>query len=158
LLELMTVIAVIAVLAAVGAPSFITFIDNQRLRNGSFDLVTDLLLARNEALSRQRVVVVTPSGTDGQGWLSGWSLNQDTSAGAVLGSRTGVTSRLRFKVIDSSAAAVSSLTFRNDGRLIANTPIRITVQYATPVPSGVTPSCIYIDATGRARSDKGACS
>ncbi len=60
LLELMVVVAVAAVLAAIAAPSFSTFIDNQRLRNASFDIVSDLSLARSEALTRQTTVVITP--------------------------------------------------------------------------------------------------
>lgn len=157
LIELMTVIGVVAILGAVAAPSFSTFIDNQRLRNASFDLVTDLLQARNEALSRQRVVVMTPAATNGGAWANGWTMNQDSAAGDVLTSRTGVAPRLRFSVVDSGSASLSSLSFRNDGRINAATPIRIEVKYADPAPANVSPSCIRIDATGRARSDKGTC-
>jgi type IV fimbrial biogenesis protein FimT len=156
LLELMTVLAVVAILGAVAAPSFRQFIDNQRLRNASFDLVTDLLLARSEAVSRQRTVVLSPSGTNGGAWTDGWSLNQDTAGGAVLTSRTGVAPRLRFSVANSSAVALSNLAFRNDGRINALTPITIQVTYSTTIP-GVSCSVIRIDATGRARADKAVC-
>lgn len=157
ILELMTVVAVAAILAAVAAPSFSTFIDNQRLRNASFDLVSDLLLARSEALSRQRPVVVTPT-TNASGWSDGWTLNQDSAAGAVLTSRTGVAPRLRFTVTNSSGDALGSLNYRNDGRVNGLTPIQIDVHYADPAPANVAPSCIRIDATGRPRADKGSCS
>ncbi len=151
LIELMTVIGVAAILAAVAAPSFSTFIDNQRLRNASFDLVTDLLQARNEALSRQRVVVMSPASLSGSDWSGGWSLNLDTAAGEVLTSRTGLSSRLLF------SGGPGSLQFRSDGRIATANPISITVKYASPAPANVSPSCIRIDATGRARADKGAC-
>jgi hypothetical protein len=52
---------------------------------------------------------------------------------------------------------VSSLSFGADGRVIGATPMRVTVKYTSPAPAGVTPSCIVIDATGRAKADKGAC-
>lgn len=157
LLELMVVVAVAAVLAAVAAPGLSTFIDNQRLRNGSFDLVSDLLLARSEAVTRNSVVVVTPTGTNSDGWSGGWTVNVNSAAGAVLTSRTGVPPKLRFEAKNASAAAVSSLTFGADGRVIGATPMRVAVNYTDPAPTGVSPSCIVIDATGRARADKGAC-
>jgi type IV fimbrial biogenesis protein FimT len=158
LIELMTVIALLAILSAIAAPSLRTFIENQRLRNASFDVVSDLLLARSEALTRQSLVVVTPSGSDSAGWSNGWSINLGSSAGALVTNRTGLPSQLRFTVLNSSAAAQGSLSFGADGRVVGLTPMSIDVKYADPAPSGVTPSCVRIDATGRPRVDKGACS
>jgi type IV fimbrial biogenesis protein FimT len=158
LIESMTVVALLAILSAVAAPSLRTFIDNQRLRNASFDIVSDLLLARSEALTRQRAVVVTPSGSDGEGWSNGWAVNLDSSAGALVTNRTGLPGELRFSVLNSSAAAQGNLSFGADGRVVGLTPMRIEVKYADPAPSGVSPSCIRIDATGRPKVDKGACS
>jgi type IV fimbrial biogenesis protein FimT len=158
IIELMVVVAIAAILAAVAAPSFSTFIDNQRLRNASFDLVSDLLVARSEALKRQSIVVVTPTSTAGTDWSGGWSVNVGSSAGALITSRTGVTSKLRFVAKDSSSVALADLSIGADGRVVGATPVRIETRYANPVPSGVTPSCITIDATGRPKADKGACS
>jgi type IV fimbrial biogenesis protein FimT len=136
LIELMTVVALLAILSAIAAPSLRTFIESQRLRNASFDIVSDLLLARSEALTRQTVVVVTP----------------------LVTNRTGVPSQLRFSVLNSSAAAQGSLSFGMDGRIVGLTPMSIEVKYADPAPAGVSPSCVRIDATGRPKVDKGACS
>lgn len=158
LVELVTVIAVAAILAAVAAPAMSTFIDNQRVRNGSFDLVGDLLLARSEAINRRSVVVITPISAGSDGWSSGWTVNLETSGGTLVTSRTGVAAKLRFDVKDSAAASLSSLSVGADGRIVGLTPVRINVTMVEPVPSGVTPSCIVIDATGRPKSDKGACS
>jgi type IV fimbrial biogenesis protein FimT len=157
LIELMTVLALLAILSAVAAPSLRTFIDNQRLRNASFDIVGDLLLARSEALTRQTVVVVTPSGSDAAGWSDGWAVNLGSSAGALVTNRTGLPGQLRFSVKNSAAAAQGSLSFGADGRVVGLTPMSIDVKYADPAPSGVTPSCVRIDATGRPKVDKGAC-
>jgi type IV fimbrial biogenesis protein FimT len=158
LIELMTVVALLAILSAIAAPSLRTFIESQRLRNASFDIVSDLLLARSEALTRQTVVVVTPSGSDGVGWSGGWAINLVSSAGALVTNRTGVPSQLRFSVMNSSAAAQGSLSFGMDGRIVGLTPMSIEVKYADPAPAGVSPSCVRIDATGRPKVDKGACS
>jgi type IV fimbrial biogenesis protein FimT len=157
LIELMTVIALLAILSAVAAPSLRTFIDNQRLRNASFDIVSDLLLARSEALTRQTVVVVTPAGSDGAGWSDGWAINLVSAAGALVTNRTGLPGQLRFSVLNSSAAALGSISFGMDGRVVGLTPMSIEVKYADPAPAGVSPSCVRIDATGRPRADKGAC-
>jgi type IV fimbrial biogenesis protein FimT len=158
LIELMTVIALLAILSAIVAPSLRTFIENQRLRNASFDIVSDLLLARSEALTRQSVVVVTPSGSDSAGWSDGWAINLVSSAGAPVTNRTGLPGQLRFSVMNSSATAQGSLSFGPDGRVVGLTPMSIEVKYADPAPTGVSPSCVRIDATGRPKADKGACS
>jgi type IV fimbrial biogenesis protein FimT len=158
LLELMVVVAVAAVLAAVAAPSFATFIDNQRLRSASFDIVSDLSLARSEALTRQTTVVITPATVSGGGWADGWRLNLGSSAGALVTSRTGVAPKVRFAAANSSGSAVSSLSIGPDGRVVGLTPMSIEVTLADTLPAGVTASCVRIDATGRPRSTKGACS
>ena len=157
LLELMVVLAVAAVLAAVAAPSFSTFIDNQRLRNASFDIVSDLSLARSEALTRQTAVVITPTTVNGD-WADGWTVNLGSAAGALLTSRTGVAPKVRFAAKNSAGTSVSSLTIGADGRVAGLTPMSIQVTLADALPAGVTASCVRIDATGRPRSTKGACS
>ena len=157
LIELMVVIAIAAILAALAAPSFREFIDNQRLRNASFDLVSDLLLARSEALKRGTPVVVTPSATDAGGWRAGWRVNVGTSAGELLTERTDVAPPLRFAARDSGGNALGSLTIGADGRVVGATPVLFNVNFASPAPAHVKPSCVRLDATGRPRADKGAC-
>lgn len=158
LIELMTVVAVLAVVAALAAPSFRTFIDNQRLRNASFDLVSDLLLARSEALKRARTVVITPIASDGEGWSQGWRVEVGAAGGELINERDDLPSSLRFAAMNSGNGALGSIAFGADGRVtIAGTPIRINVDFATPSPAHVKPSCVRLDATGRPRADKGAC-
>ena len=52
LVELMIVVALVAIIAALAAPSFRDMILVQRLRSINAQLVTDLALARSEAVSR----------------------------------------------------------------------------------------------------------
>jgi len=153
LLELMVVIAVLAILSAVAAPSIATFISTQRLRNAAFDLVSDLLLARNEALNRQTDVVISPSSASGGEWSDGWTIT--SASGTTVTSRLGVPVVVRFVPADSSGNALASLTFAgtNGGRLAtAATPVQITVK-AADVDTGKW-TCITLDATGRARAEK----
>lgn len=152
LIELMTVMAVLAIVAALAAPSFRSFIDNQRLRNASFDLVSDLLLARSEALKRARTVVITPTATDGDSWHQGWRVEVG-AGGELISERGDLPSSLRF-----DAGGLASISFGADGRVVgAGTPVSINVDFASPSPAHVKPSCVRLDATGRPRSDKGAC-
>jgi type IV fimbrial biogenesis protein FimT len=156
LIELMTVVALLAILAGLAGPSLRTFIDNQRLRNGSFDMVSDLMLARSEGLTRQAPIIVTPTSTDSEGWSAGWTV---TVGGNPLASRTSLASNLRFAVKNSAGTSLGSLGFGPDGRVTELlTPVRIEVKYADPAPAGISPSCIRMDATGRPKADKGACS
>jgi type IV fimbrial biogenesis protein FimT len=74
LIELLTAITIAAVLLAVGIPSFATIMQNSRLRSSAFELVSDLALARTEAVRRARTVSVctTTNGTTcaNSGWAS----------------------------------------------------------------------------------------
>lgn len=59
LVELLIAIAVLAVVLTLAAPSFRNMIEMQRLKSISSQLMTDIQLARSEAVSRQRNVYVT---------------------------------------------------------------------------------------------------
>lgn len=78
LIELLIVVAVLAVLASLAAPSFATFIKNTRLSTASTQLVTDLNLARSEAIKRNTHVLVCARNTAGTDcaastdWRVGW--------------------------------------------------------------------------------------
>lgn len=152
LIELMVVIAVLGVLAALAGPSFSSFISAQRIRNASFDLVSDLLLARSEALTRQTAVVITPSSSSADGWTGGWRLNATSASGALITNRTDLPASIRFV----PSATLSSLNFGPDGRTVAGTTF--TVRGAEEdAASKSNWSCVRLDATGRAQSSKGAC-
>lgn len=156
LIELMTVIAVLAIVASLAAPSFRSFIDNQRLRNASFDLVSDLTLARGEALKRAAVVAITPTAVDG-GWHQGWRVEVGGAGGELISQRADLPAPLRFAAKNSGGADIGSIAFGADGRVVgAATPVSVGVSFKEP-PAHLKPSCVRLDATGRARSDKGAC-
>lgn len=148
LLELMVVLAVLAVLGTLAAPSLRNFIDNQRLRSASFDLVSDLMLARSEALKRQQIIVFLPTGTAGDDWLGGWELRIGSSTGQIVTSRTNMPSTVRF----TPTTDIDSVTFTADGRTNAIVRINVKLEGAS-----TTHSCVRLDATGRAKSDKGGC-
>ena len=76
-IELMTVVAVLAVLMVVVAPGMQKMLAGQRVRATAFDMVSDLSLARSEAIKRGENVVVAPAAS---GWLGGWQVRVASTA------------------------------------------------------------------------------
>ncbi len=78
LVELLIVVSVAAVLVAIAAPSFSGFINSTRQSSAAMQLVSDLNLARSEAIKRNARVLVcsrNAAGTDCSGnasWQGGW--------------------------------------------------------------------------------------
>src|SRR3954466_9548656 len=72
LIELMTVVSIVSVLLGVCAPSFSEFLANQHAKGLTYDLMSDLILARNEALKRNASVSLTRGGA---GWQYGWTMS-----------------------------------------------------------------------------------
>ena len=83
LVELMTVVAILIVSLSLAAPMLRGFVQGQRVKAISQDLMSDLLLARSEALTRNAAVDVAPAGAD---WSGGWTVR---SGGQTLASRSG---------------------------------------------------------------------
>jgi len=84
LLELLVTLALAAVLLATAAPSFSSYLQNQRLSHASSRLVSELRLARHAAVDRnQRVVICTGSRTLGctgsTRWDDGWIVYEDSN-------------------------------------------------------------------------------
>lgn len=83
LIELMVTIAIAAILLTVGVPSFVSTVQNNRMVASLNDLVTDLNLARSEAVTRG-VRVTACRSSDGQtcntgngDWSQGWIVFSD---------------------------------------------------------------------------------
>ena len=89
LIELMVTLAIAAILMALAAPSFVSFIKNNRLTTTTNDLIGDLGLARSEAAKRgQRVTLcISTSGnscTGGTDWLAGRLVFADPAGTGVV--------------------------------------------------------------------------
>ena len=81
-LELMMVVTVMAVLAVIAAPSLRDTIMNARMTSAANDLLTDLAIARAEAVKRGRPTAICTSNDGasctGTGWSQGWILFSDS--------------------------------------------------------------------------------
>lgn len=77
LIELLITISIVAILLGVGLPSFVNFIDNNRVTAQANDLIYSFHMARSEAIKRGvEVRVVSIGGSD---WNSGWRVVADTN-------------------------------------------------------------------------------
>lgn len=144
LIELLVVVAVLVVLLGAVAPSFRSFLEGQQVKSLAFDLTTDLLLARSEALKRNTSVQVARTGSS---WTNGW-----TTATEATNTRISTRNASAFAVT-VSASAPTSITFDVYGRVSSPTSdVRITLA------AGGASRCVELDLSGRARSTVGACS
>jgi type IV fimbrial biogenesis protein FimT len=134
LLELLTVMVVAGVLLAVAVPSMRKMVLAGRMRAASTDLISDLVLARSEALKRAAQVQVQPSTS---GWSGGWTV-QTASGAQQLAQRN----QLGVAV----TTAPDSITFDIDGRVVASAPVHIGLS------DGTSQRCISLDPSGRPKS------
>lgn len=85
--ELIVSMAVAAILGALALPSFAEFIDDNRLRGVATELMSDLNLARGEAIKRNARVLVCPkvgnsdcASNANNKWSDGWLVCYDVDA------------------------------------------------------------------------------
>jgi type IV fimbrial biogenesis protein FimT len=83
LIETMVTVAVIAITASMFVPAMQTFVANNRLISVANGLVSDLSLARSEAIRRAATVTVCQStsgtGCNNSAWTSGWIVFVDVN-------------------------------------------------------------------------------
>ena len=92
LVELMTVVSIVSVLLGVCAPSFSEFLATQQAKGLTYDLMSDLILARNEALKRNASVSLARGGA---GWQYGWTMSAVASGEQLEPAQRGVADRDR---------------------------------------------------------------
>lgn len=144
LIELMVVIVIIAITLAVAVPGLRSFVAGQRVKALAFDLTSDLLLARSEALKRGTAITVKPNSA---GWYAGWKVD----VGAVnLMSREASPEAVLF-----DNAPDDGITFDVNGRVSSQIGrLGITVRSTSSVGQD---RCVELDPSGRARVNRGAC-
>ena len=145
LVELMTVVSILAVMLGILAPSFSDVLASQQAKGLTFDLVSDLMLARNEALKRNVSISITPAGS---GWPQGWTVATVATAEQISPRNAG-SSALTVSV----NGAPASIRFDPNGRVSSPLgSVRITIG------GGSNYRCVELDPSGRVRSSYGVCS
>ncbi|MDO8906340.1 GspH/FimT family protein [Hydrogenophaga sp.] len=138
LIELMVTVAMAAILAALATPSFRELIEAQRLRDTAFGLVSDLTLARSEAIKRGGNVAITPVA---DAWSGGWTVAVVDGGDQLSEQRapgTGV----------SMDTVTANVVFDRNGRS-SNANI---VRFELTTTSRNRYRCISIDPSGRPKS------
>jgi len=143
LTELMVVVAVLGILAAIAVPSFQSLAQSQQVKNASFELFSNLSLARSEAIKRNGNVTLTP--TDAADWGKGWTIASATetikSQAALKGVSITATGTPANVVYARTGRATAAASFQIDASATATANIR----------------CLKIDLSGMPRTIKGAC-
>jgi type IV fimbrial biogenesis protein FimT len=142
LIELMTVVVILTLLALVAAPGLQSLINGQRARTAAYDLISDLLLARSEAVKRNRDVVLAPVSE----WSAGW-LVRTVSSAELIGRRNPLGGGVQ---ITRSPAQV---TYDASGRLSGAIA---TVRFELFDGRG-SYRCITIDPSGQPSTQTRAC-
>jgi type IV fimbrial biogenesis protein FimT len=136
LIELLVTLTVLAALLGLAAPALQQLVAAQRMRAASFELVSDLVLARSEALKRAVEVQVVPAAA---GWDRGWTVQ-------AAGSAQPLAQRDAPGGIAVTTAA-ADITFDLYGRVVTSDPaVRIGLS------DGTRSRCISLDPAGRPKS------
>jgi type IV fimbrial biogenesis protein FimT len=141
LIEMIVVIAIALVLMTLVAPSFRDLMRSQTVKNASFDLVSSLVRARSEAITRNADVIVRPLNGD---WINGWEIVlTDGTRLAQSDARSGIT-----------VTGPTSITFNGNGKPTAiPNPFALS---ATDLSAG-NQRCVRLNLSGRPQLKKGAC-
>lgn len=144
LVEVLVAMSILAILVAIAIPSFRQITAAQRMRSVSSDIVSDLVIARNEAVKRGQNVVLAPVSA---GWPGGWTLAVSSDS-TLLSARSAVGSGVTF------AAAPVNVTYDRYGRLSGATSV---VRFALTTSGSTQARCVSIDPSGRPKSSASAC-
>lgn len=143
LIEILGVVTILGILAVASVTGFQNIVRDQRVRNYSFELFSNLVLARNEAIKRNGNVTITPAAG---GWQNGWTITSDTGQALKQQSRAnGV----------AVAGAPASLVYNKSGRLTA-AAAAFTINDSEA--NAAYARCLRVDLSGLPRTAKGSCS
>jgi type IV fimbrial biogenesis protein FimT len=141
LVELVTAVLLVSVFATLAAPPFRDFIIRQRIRNAAFDLMSDIIFARSEAVKRNSTVTLSNVGT----WTGGWT---------VADGATTLRQHPAFPTNINITAGNSSVDFLVNGR--ASRSLGLTIDDSSG-SAAIAARCVSIDLSGRPQSAEGSC-
>jgi type IV fimbrial biogenesis protein FimT len=157
LIELIITIAIVAIMAAWAIPSFQTFIRDQRLITQSNDVISDVNLARSEAIRRGANITVCPTVDPSAAAPVCAAANDWTTGRFIFLVTTGEVLKVREAVSGSSAgntltADANSITFEPNGQMPRGTP---EIEFkACDQRGGAYARSISTTRTGRSRVAK----
>ena len=151
LVELLVVVVIMGILAAIAMPNFTQLIRSMRIKNASFDVYASIAAARNEAITRNTTITITP--TSGTSWADGWVA---TTAG-------GVTVKTQNKFPNITITGPATLAYNSSGRLAtaatcpSGTPTTVCISLTATDATTPEGRCVTMDLSGRPVTTKGVC-
>jgi type IV fimbrial biogenesis protein FimT len=142
LIELMTVIVVLTLLTMAAAPGMQSMIASQRARAAANDLISDLLMARSEAVKRNKDVSLSPVA----GWMDGWMVKTVATA-ELIGKRNAVGNGVQI------TRSPASITYDGAGRLSG---VSSTVRFEL-FDGNSSYRCITVQPSGQPSTKTRAC-
>jgi prepilin-type N-terminal cleavage/methylation domain-containing protein len=102
LIEMAVTVAIVAIVAAISTPSFLSFIQSNRVQSEVNSMVNSLQLARSEAIKRGQSVSICPSsnGSSCLGaitWNVGWLVFVDRNADGVVDTPANAADLLQYR-------------------------------------------------------------
>ena len=143
LIELMVTVAIVAVVASLAAPSFREMLAVQRVRSAAYSIISDLTLARSEAIKRGLDVTLTPLVANN--WTNGWRVTV-ASSNEVLGEQGSAGNGVTF------TTAPTSITFNRNGRTNSLNVVRFQLSDVS-----AHSRCISLDPSGRPKNVNQGC-
>lgn len=140
LIELLVTMTVMIVMLGIGVPAFKNFTATQRVKTAAVDVATALLLARSEAVKRNKTVTIAPV-TAGD-WTSGWTVKESA-----------LTVRQQEAVNGLAINGPATVSFQSNGRVAAAASFDLVSAVATDIRR-----CVKVDLTGVPSTTSGACS
>ncbi|USE37526.1 GspH/FimT family protein [Endozoicomonas sp. SCSIO W0465] len=159
LIELLVSLSIAAILIAASAPNMKTLIVNNRIENVADELYGNLMLARSEAVKRQRTVTLCSTVDDltcdesNSGWHHGWLIFTDASDDGLLNDND----QLIRRVTEQSALITIlwnrgySLRFNSRGQTNQAGTFQVCDQGSN---SDAKAKAIIISMTGRLRTEE----
>lgn len=147
LIEVIVVISILAILAGLATPAFRQMIAAQRVKNAASDLLSDMSLARSEAIRRNSLVTVSAITSS---WSDGWqvvvgteTIKQRNFSGGVL-------------TIEKKSGTSDTVIFGATGR--ATTSDFQMSFTASGISNNEQKRCVRSSAAGGQKILKGPCS
>ncbi len=161
LIELMVTVAIAGIFATLAAPAMTSLIRNNRVQTEASSLVSDLQLARNEAIKRGSPVAVCPAAAGGASclttntWQNGWIIFTDLNGNGVYDASSETVLRYRQALTsgDTVAAApqptTNAISFNRDGFATGMGSTTTMLQFHAANNDTKATRCISVNLGGR---------
>lgn len=171
LVELIITMFIAILIVALGVPAYSNFVDNNRMITTTNELVTDMLVARSEAVKRNNPVTICASSdgascSNANDWSTGWIVFDDVNAngqvdGATVFRSHGQVVGNQMSARITAGSATTFISFNGDGfprtaaNLVQTATFSICDHRGAPAGSEFARS-VQLGASGRVRSSSEA--